>query len=160
MQLQHTARISSGVRSIGTLLLASRCSGITKTSNEWSLNMATEHETSRLISAEKVEGTSVYNTAGEKVGSIRNVMIDKLSGKVAYATMSSGGILGMGSDYYAVPWNALVYNTDRGGYQVAIERERLESAPAASESDLVTKLEDETFGTTVHDYYGTRPYWQ
>lgn len=122
--------------------------------------MATAHETSRLISADKVEGTAVYSTAGDKIGSIKNVMIDKLSGKVAYATMASGGMMGIGSDYYALPWNALTYNADLGGYAVAVDPERLQAAPAASESDLIGKLQDETFGTTVHEYYGTRPYWQ
>jgi sporulation protein YlmC with PRC-barrel domain len=122
--------------------------------------MATAQETSRLISAEKVEGTTVYNTAGDKVGSVKNVMIDKVSGQVAYATMASGGILGMGSDYYALPWNALTYNVDRGGYEINIDRERLQGAPAASESELVSSLEDRDYGSKVHDFYGTRPYWQ
>jgi sporulation protein YlmC with PRC-barrel domain len=51
-------------------------------------------ETSTLISADKVEGTSVMNTAGEKLGSIEDIMIDKRSGRVAYAVMSFGGFLG------------------------------------------------------------------
>lgn len=122
--------------------------------------MASAHETSRLISADKVEGTSVYNTTGDKVGSIRNVMIDKVSGEVAYATMASGGVLGIGSDYFAVPWNALTYNTDLGGYEISVDRERLQGAPAASEEDLVSQLEDQVYGAKVHDFYGTRPYWQ
>jgi uncharacterized protein YrrD len=44
-------------------------------------------ETNTLISADKVEGTAVYNREGEKLGSIHTVMIDKVSGKVAYAVM-------------------------------------------------------------------------
>ena len=74
--------------------------------------------------------------------------------------MSSGGILGMGSDYFALPWNALTYNTNIGGYQLDIDSNKLEGAPAASEDNLVHDLEDQTFGVKVHDYYGTRPYWQ
>lgn len=122
--------------------------------------MATTHETNQLISADKVEGTAVYNTAGEKVGSIKNVMIDKISGRVAYATMGSGGILGMGENYFALPWNALTYNTDLGGYQLDVDREKLQSAPAASEDELVTSLQDQDYGRKVHDFYGTTPYWQ
>jgi sporulation protein YlmC with PRC-barrel domain len=122
--------------------------------------MASAHETSRLISAEKVEGTSVYDISGEKVGTIKNVMVDKISGQVVYATMESGGVLGIGSDYYALPWNALKYNTELGGYQIDMDRDKLQGAPAASESEVISKLEDQTFGTRVHDYYGTKPYWQ
>ena len=122
--------------------------------------MATAQETSHLISADKVEGTAVYNISGDKVGNIKNVMIDKVSGKVAYATMASGGILGIGSDFYALPWNALTYSTDIEGYKLDVDREKLEGAPADSEDNLVHSLEDESFGEKVHDYYGKRPYWQ
>lgn len=122
--------------------------------------MASAHETTRLISADKVEGTAVYNSAGDKLGNIKNVMIDKVSGEVAYATMASGGVLGVGSDFYALPWNALTYNTDLGGYELSVDKERLQGAPAASETDLVHNLEDQTYGAKVHDFFGTRPYWQ
>ncbi len=67
-------------------------------------------ETSRLIAADKVEGTAVYNPAGEKIGSIENIMIDKLSGKVAYAVMSFGGFLGIGDKHYPLPWSMLKYD--------------------------------------------------
>ena len=64
-----------------------------------------------IIAADKVEGTAVYNMAGDKVGSIKNIMIDKLSGKVVYATLASGGVLGVGTKYYALPWNCLLYTS-------------------------------------------------
>ncbi|MFO1154265.1 MAG: PRC-barrel domain-containing protein [Rhodospirillales bacterium] len=122
--------------------------------------MASAQETSRLISAEKVEGTSVYDPSGENVGTIKNVMIDKTSGQVVYATMASGGVMGIGSDYYALPWNVLKYNTSLGGYEIGINRDRLQGAPAASESEVIDKLEDQDFGSRVHDFYGTKPFWQ
>ena len=43
-----------------------------------------------LIEGSKVKGTSVYNPAGESLGSISDVMIDKSSGQVTYAIMSFG----------------------------------------------------------------------
>lgn len=118
-----------------------------------------KEETHRLISADKVEGTTVYNMAGESVGTIKNVMIDKLSGKVVYATMAFGGVLGMGQKYHALPWSVLTYNTDLGGYQLDVDREKLQGAPAASEDELTTRLEDQDWGRQVHDYYGATPYW-
>src|SRR3546814_15987818 len=54
----------------------------------------------RLISADKVKGTEVYNASGDKLGSINGVMIDKQSGKVAYADMSFGGFLGIGDRHH------------------------------------------------------------
>ena len=56
-------------------------------------------ETDRLIASNKVEGTAVYNSEGEKLGSIYNFMVDKRSGRVEYAVLQFGGFLGLGSDY-------------------------------------------------------------
>ena len=74
-------------------------------------------ETSNLIGSDKVEGTPVCRPDGERVGQIERIMIDKLSGKVAYAVMSCGGFLGMGEDYYPLPWSVLKYNPTLGGYE-------------------------------------------
>ena len=71
-------------------------------------------ETSTLISSDKVEGTAVYNREGEKLGSIHTLMIDKVSGKVAYAVMSFGGFLGIGDRYHPLPWSMLDYETRPG----------------------------------------------
>ena len=68
----------------------------------------------RLIAASKVNGTTVYNTAGEKLGSVYDVMIDKRSGKAEYAIMSFGGFLGIGDSYHPLPWQALTYSAESG----------------------------------------------
>jgi len=64
-------------------------------------------ETDRLISSDKVDGTTVYNRSGDNIGSINHLMIDKVSGQVEYAVMSTGGLLGIGESYSPVPWNSL-----------------------------------------------------
>jgi hypothetical protein len=69
---------------------------------ESGLNTSTR-ETPSLIGSDKVEGTAVYRSSGDKVGTIEQVMIDKISGKVTYAVMSFGGFLGIGQDYYPLP---------------------------------------------------------
>jgi sporulation protein YlmC with PRC-barrel domain len=74
--------------------------------------MATEaRETSTLIGSEKVQGTAVYGTNDERIGSIERIMIEKTSGKVSYAVLSFGGFLGAGSDHYPIPWDNLKYDT-------------------------------------------------
>ena len=78
--------------------------------------MSTEaRETAGLIGSDKVEGTAVYDAKGEHIGSIERVMIEKVSGQVAYAVLSFGGFLGIGSDYYPLPWESLTYDTSLGG---------------------------------------------
>ena len=116
-------------------------------------------ETSNLISSDKVDGTAVYNREGEKLGSIHSVMIDKISGKVAYAVMSFGGFLGMGDSYHPLPWHVLTYDTGQGGYVVDLDRNKLEEAPTYATSET-PNWSDRRWGQQVHDYYGSRPYWE
>lgn len=120
--------------------------------------MAHYHETSTLIGADKVEGTDVYNTAGDHLGTIHEIMIDKVTGKVAYAVMSFGGFLGMGEKYHPLPWSTLTYDTDKEGYVVNLSKEQLQDAPVFDE-DEETFLSDRAYEKRVHDYYGTTPYW-
>jgi sporulation protein YlmC with PRC-barrel domain len=112
------------------------------------------NETERLIASDKVEGTAVYNRSGERLGSVHNFMVDKLSGHVSYAVLSFGGFLGMGEKYYPLPWDALDYDTSMGGYVVDINKERLENAPsyAADESPW----SEPNYGKRVQDFYGYR----
>ena len=68
-------------------------------------------ETVSLIGSDKVEGTPVYGRDDNKIGTVQRVMLDKISGKVAYAVVSFGGFLGMGEDYFPMPWASLKYDT-------------------------------------------------
>jgi hypothetical protein len=61
----------------------------------------------RLIESDRVQGTTVFDPQGNNIGSIKRIMIDKISGQVAYAVMSFGGFLGMGTEEHAIPWNKL-----------------------------------------------------
>jgi hypothetical protein len=120
--------------------------------------MDTTRETTSLIAADKVQGTAVYNTADEKLGSIYDVMIDKKSGNVAYAVMSFGGFLGMGNDYHPLPWSLLKYDTSKGGYVVNLDKSQLEGAPSyAAGTD--PGWGNREYETRLHDYYGVGPYW-
>jgi len=92
-------------------------------------------ETTTLISSDKVDGTAVYGTDGDKIGRIENVMIEKRSGQVAYAVLSFGGFLGIGTDHYPLPWSMLKYDEGLGGYLVNLTRDQLEKAPRYREDE-------------------------
>ena len=85
-----------------------------------------------LIESDRVEGTTVYDPQGNDIGSIKRLMIEKLSGRVAYAVMSFGGFLGMGSEEHTIPWSKLTYDTNLGGYRTDITEDQLRGAPAFS----------------------------
>jgi sporulation protein YlmC with PRC-barrel domain len=124
--------------------------------------MASLNDTSdtsgRLIAADQVEGTSVYNPAGDKLGSVEDVMIDKISGRIAYAVLGFGGFLGIGDRHYPLPWEKLTYDTNMGGFVVDLDKRVLEGAPSYSDADTAG-WEDPAWGKRVYDYYGARPYW-
>jgi len=115
-------------------------------------------ETTALIGSDKVDGTSVYGGDGKKIGSIERVMIDKISGKVAFAVLSFGGFLGMGESFYPLPWTALDYDTDLGGYRVNLTKDQLERAPKYTESQGWDWNRDNE--RRVYEYYRIQPYWE
>ncbi len=119
--------------------------------------MEHREETTTLISGDKVAGTEVYNTAGDHLGEIHDVMLDKLSGRVAYAVMSFGGFLGIGEKYHPLPWSALTYDTSQGGYVVNVSREQLEGAPVYADDEQPRWNRE--YEQDIHDYYGISPYW-
>ncbi len=108
-------------------------------------------ETDRLISSDKVEGTRVYNPRGDRLGSIRNFMVNKQNGQVEYAVMEFGGILGIGNEYYPLPWDLLSYDAKQGGYVVDLEKDKLEGAPRYNDGDPTW---DEIYARQVYGYYG------
>jgi sporulation protein YlmC with PRC-barrel domain len=105
-----------------------------------------------LIASDKVEGTAVYNRAGEKLGSIHNFMVNKQSGQVEYAVLSFGGVLGMGTDYYPLPWESLTYDTAQNGYLVDIDKDKLQSGPHYDAS--AEPRYDRAYGQSFYGHYG------
>jgi sporulation protein YlmC with PRC-barrel domain len=118
-------------------------------------SMNTSQSSSDVISSDRVEGADVFNDAGDKLGSIDDLMIDKRSGQVRYAVLEFGGFLGMGTDRYPLPWDMLKYDTSKEGYVVPLDKERLKGAPSYSEENRPEY--DDSYGRRVNDYYGV-PY--
>ncbi|QDP19493.1 PRC-barrel domain-containing protein [Sphingomonas xanthus] len=81
-------------------------------------NVLERDETLDLIASDKVEGTSVHDRDGEKVGTVRKVMIGKYDGQVRYVVMGMGGLFGMGEDNFPLPWDGLDYDKEIGGYKL------------------------------------------
>src|SRR5262249_55116460 len=95
-----------------------------------------------LIASDRVEGTTVFDAAGNNVGTIKRLMIEKVSGRVAYAVLSFGGFLGMGGEEHALPWNKLKYDTKLGGYRTDITEAQLRGAPAPAREKNEHDLHD------------------
>lgn len=110
-----------------------------------------------LISSRRVEGTPVYNRADQRLGVIHNVMIEKASGKVAYALLSFGGIFGLGEQVHPVPWERLTYDVNLDAYVIDLTREQLEHAPTLK-LDQADRPQSEDY-EEVSGYYAKLPWW-
>lgn len=112
---------------------------------------------SSVQSFEELSGFSVKNGEGEDLGKIEDLAIDVASGRIAYAVLSFGGLLGIGNKYFAVPWEALTLH----GNEVIlldVDKEKLKNAPGFDKDDW-PDMADRQWGASIYTYYGRTPYW-
>lgn len=119
----------------------------------------TEGPGPEIMSASSLEGDDVINTKGENLGEIKEIMIDVPSGRVAYAVLSSGGLLGIGDKLFAIPWSALTLDLSRECFVLDVDAEKLKNAPGF-DKDHWPSMADTTWANEVHAYYGQTRYWQ
>jgi sporulation protein YlmC with PRC-barrel domain len=110
---------------------------------------------SRVLSASSLSDDDVYNLAGEKLGSIKEIMMDINTGRVCYVVLSFGGFLSMGEKLFAVPWSALKVDTENKRFLMDTNEERLKEAPGF-DTDNWPNMADPTWEKKVHSYYGTQ----
>ncbi len=106
----------------------------------------------RVLAASTLAKDSVFNLRDENVGSIKEIMIDVPTGRVAYAVLSVGGFLGMGERLFAIPWAALTLDEDRKRFILDVDKQRLENAPGF-DKDVWPDMADVSWGSTVSSYW-------
>lgn len=111
-----------------------------------------------IMDASTLEGDTVVNSSGEDLGKIEAIMLDVARGRIAYAVLSFGGFLGMGSKYFAIPWSAFTLDVAQKRFILGVSRDRLENAPGF-DKDHWPSMVDATWATEVHAYYDVTPYW-
>ena len=111
----------------------------------------------QVMAADTLQGDSVRNDAGEDLGEITDIMLDVPTGRVAYAVMSVGGVLGIGDKLFAIPWSALRLDTENKCFRMNVAKERFEQAPGF-DKDHWPDMADPTWQNTINSYYGTKSY--
>ena len=109
-----------------------------------------------LMGADTLMGNDVYNSDDEDLGDIKEFMIDMASGRIAYAVLSFGGLLGMGDKLFAVPWRALTLDTENKRFTHNVPKDRLKDAPGFDKNNWPS-MADKAWASGVHSFYGT-PY--
>ena len=111
-----------------------------------------------LIASDRIEGTAVRRSNGDRIGHIERLMIDKVSGKVSYAILSFGGFLGIGANLVPLPWARMTFSRELDAYQLDISDEELRLAPSFLDNEDFD-WGDRALEADVHRYYGVPPYW-
>ena len=122
--------------------------------------MTTSSGHTSAILASKVKGTDVYDTKGDKIGVVEDVVLDKMSDSILFAALGFGGVLGMGEKFFPVPWSLLDYSKDKGGYVIPVAQDVISKAPTYRLEDL-TKNDGE-FGKireTSYNYFNINRDW-
>ena len=120
--------------------------------------MTEQGTTGSLIASDRVEGTAVYDARGKRIGKVERLMIDKLTGRIAYAILSFGGFLGIGEDHYPIPWSMLTYNEKPDGFQLDATVEQLKNAPNIEQGESWEQA-NRARNLDVYDYWEVRYYW-
>jgi PRC-barrel domain len=111
-----------------------------------------------LLSAGTIIGDPIRNAKGEDLGSIKELMLDMERGRIAYAVLSFGGLLGLGDKLFAVPWQALRLDRDNRQFVLDVDRARLDDAPGFDKQDWPASP-DRDFVNRVHQHYGFESYY-
>lgn len=90
-----------------------------------------------IIESDRVEGTAVFGRDANQIGTIKRLLIEKVSGRVLYVDVTFGGFLGIGAHHHTIPWDKLAYDWELGGYRTDITEEQIRGAPAFSGDDQV-----------------------
>jgi sporulation protein YlmC with PRC-barrel domain len=111
-----------------------------------------------VMAAATLDGNKVVTLDGEHVGKISDIMLDVRGGRIAYAVLSEGGFLGMGSTLHAIPWGALTLNVDEKVFLVDLTAEQIKNAPGF-DKDHWPAMADPQWAASVHEFYHREPYW-
>lgn len=106
----------------------------------------------RFLSSSTLSGDAIKNPQGESLGDLKDIMIDTNSGKVAYAVLSFGGVLGMGDKLFAVPWESLAVDGENKCLLLNVSKERLKDAPGF-DKDHWPNFADPVFADQLRGYY-------
>jgi len=123
-------------------------------------SFAAKNERADIYRASKLIGADVENLQGEKLGDIKDVVLDPETGRITYAVLSFGGFMGLGEKYFAIPWSALTSKAgEKGDFVLNVDKEKLKNAPGFDKNNW-PNMADRHWAEQVYTYYGITPYWE
>src|SRR5438046_794174 len=113
----------------------------------------------RTLSASSLAGDKVVDQSGNEIGKIEELMIDVVSGRVAYAVLSFGGFMGLGNKLFALPWSAVSVDETNKRFVANVSKDTLERAPGF-DKDKWPDMSDPVYAQGIYRHYGAQPYWE
>ena len=117
-----------------------------------------QERTSDCISSDRVEGTTVFGADGEKIGTVQEMLIEKIGGQVTDVIVSAGSFLGIGGELHSLPWSKFSYDTGLGGYKLDVTEDQLREAPTFKDSER-ERVHDREYQSTVYEYWQVPNRW-
>lgn len=112
----------------------------------------------RLMTADTLTGDKVTNRNDEDLGTLKEIMLDVVRGRIAYAVLATGGFMGIAEKLFAIPWSALTLDTERKCFILDVDKSVLENAPGF-DKDHWPESPDMAWHNQIHQHYGSRAYW-
>src|SRR5438093_7999279 len=118
---------------------------------------STTTSTTTYVQATKIVGTKVKSSHGEEIGTVKDVVLDRNTGCMAYTVLSTGGAEARaGGKMVAVPWGVYSPTSDISELTVTVDRERIYNAPAFDYA-RIEEYSRPDYITNVYSYYGVSP---
>ena len=92
----------------------------------------------QLVNTNSLTGMTLFDRAGDKLGVIKDVYLDRATGQVEFVVGATGGFLGVGEKFHPLPWRTLGYRASPEGYFGAFTRQDLANAPAYDKDQLAS----------------------
>ena len=105
-----------------------------------------------LLSCSSIVGTEVKNRSNEKLGVVKELMINTHKGEICYAVLSFGGVLGIGDKYFAIPWESLYVDKEDEIMILDVSKEVLENSPGFDKDNWPSSAKSE-YLMKVKEYY-------
>ena len=112
----------------------------------------------RTLGARTLTHDRVTNLSGEDIGRVEELMIDVITGRVAYAVLSFGAVMGFGGKLFAMPWSAVTVDEDKQRFLVDVSKAALEKMPGFDKEHW-PDLSDLDYANGVYRQWGVTPYW-
>ncbi len=110
---------------------------------------------SEIFSAKTLIGMRVENPQGQKIGEVRDLLLDRTSNQIGYVKLASGEVMGMGGSDHLVPFRALTHDQQKNLLILDADKAKVAATPTRSQ-----EMNDQDYARRLHEFYGIAPYWE